>query len=63
MCQEVVENYLETINACNTSCRGHLNDVVWFTHNVNVQTLQKKNKKKKNHEKSRRSLVGSVLAY
>ena len=31
MCQKVVENYLKRINACNTSRRGHLNDVVYRT--------------------------------
>ena len=31
---------LKRINACNTSHGGHLNDLVFHTHNVNVQTLQ-----------------------
>ena len=31
MCQKVVENYLKTIKACNTSRRVHLNDVVLHT--------------------------------
>ena len=33
MCQQVVENYLKTMNACTTSRVGHLID-------VSVQTLQ-----------------------
>ena len=37
--QKVIDNYLKRINACNTSRGRHLNDVVFFTHNVNVQTL------------------------
>ena len=31
MCQKVVENYLKSSNACNTSCDGHLIDVVFHS--------------------------------
>ena len=31
MCQKVVENYLKSINACNTSRGDHLNDGVFRT--------------------------------
>ena len=47
-CKKKVENYLKRIYACNISLGDHLNDVVFHTHSVNVQTLQWK---KKYHEK------------
>ena len=47
MCQKVVENYLERIDACKYSLRDHLNDVVFHT------KCQRSNFiiKKKYHEK------------
>ena len=44
MCLKAVENNLKRINAYNILRGDHLNDVVWFTDNVNVQTSQQNRK-------------------
>ena len=38
MCQKVIENYLKKSMLAIHRVGGHLNDVVQFTHNVNVKT-------------------------